>query len=179
MEASKQKEKSGDQEQRRQTPTISPSAPEKEMPRIKDQKREIIEGPEKPEEDNQKSRPGDDADTELTLILEQIGTYFTRQARNHDLEAISFSLRHLFSRVDFLYRQALPDLDQWVARTREEKGRETFLYQQVWLHLQTVNRTLDRMAPLCHLLSDVIECLLDTLDNEELWLRTFGSGRMR
>ncbi len=47
------------------------------------------------------------------------------------------------------------------------------MHQQIWLHLQAVNRTLDRMAPLCHLLSDVVECLLDTLDNEELWLRTF------
>lgn len=173
MEASKQKAKSGDQEQRRQAPIISPSVPEKEMPRIKDQQPEAMMGPEKPEESNKQPRPGDDADAELSIILEQIGTYFTRQARRHDLEAISFSLRHLFSRVDFLYRQALPDLDQWVARARDEKGRETFLNQQIWLHLQTVNRTLDRMAPLCHLLSDVIECLLDTLDNEELWLRTF------
>jgi hypothetical protein len=44
--------------------------------------------------------------------------------------------------------------------------------QRLWLQLQTINRTLDRMAPLCHLLSDTIECLLDTLDDEELWLRT-------
>jgi hypothetical protein len=115
--------------------------------------------------------PGSHADAELNVMLRQIEAYFIKQARSHDLEAISFSLRHLFSRVDFLYRQALPDLATWAAR--KEKGKETFLYQQIWLHLQAVNRTLDRMAPLCHLLSDVIECLLDTLDNEELWLRTF------
>lgn len=168
MEARKQKEKTGEQEQRQPAAIIAPAAPEKETPRIREQR-----ATEKPEEGNKRSEPGDDADSELTVMLKQIGTYFTSQARHHDLEAISFSLRHLFSRVDFLYRQALPDLDKWTTHEHVEKGRETFLNQQIWLHLQTVNRTLDRMAPLCHLLSDVIECLLDTLDNEELWLRTF------
>jgi hypothetical protein len=108
---------------------------------------------------------------ELEIMLTEIETYFLKQARHHDLEAICFTLRHLFSRVDFLYCQALPELGIWTSR--EDGEREIILSQQIWLHLQTVNRTLDRMAPLCHLLSDVIECLLETLDNEELWLRTF------
>src|SRR5581483_3500885 len=124
-----------------------------------------------PTEFTRQGEPGSDADAELDIMLTQIEVYFLKQARHHDLEAISFTLRHLFSRVDFLYRRALPDLDAWTSR--EERDREIFLHQQIWLHLQTVNRTLDRMAPLCHLLSDVIECLLETLDNEELWLRTF------
>ena len=170
-----QEKQASEKEQRRQATIIAPMAPERETPA-----EVTLEGDKARDEENKgepsntpHSQPGDDADTELTTMLKQIEAYFIRQARSHDLEAISFSLRHLFSRVDFLYRQALPNLEQWTIHTPEEKGRETFLHQQIWLHLQTVNRTLDRMAPLCHLLSDVIECLLDTLDNEEIWLRTF------
>ncbi|HEX7736390.1 MAG TPA: hypothetical protein VF458_16165 [Ktedonobacteraceae bacterium] len=178
MEASKQQEKQpGEKEQRSQATTIAPVAPERETPadvaleEEDDSQEEVKKRP--PEQPHAQSEPGDYADAELTTMLKQIGSYFTRQVRDHDLEAISFTLRHLFSRVDFLYRQALPDLERWTMHAPAEKARETFLNQQVWLHLQTVNRTLDRMAPLCHLLSDVIECLLDTLDNEEVWLRTF------
>ncbi|HEY3992592.1 MAG TPA: hypothetical protein VGM01_06885 [Ktedonobacteraceae bacterium] len=175
---SKQQEKrtkEQEQEQRRQATIIAPMAPERETPAevaLETEKTPGAENKDGPSSTSQ-SEPGDDADTELTIMLKQIEAYFISQARSHDLEAISFSLRHLFSRVDFLYRQALPNLEQWTIHTPEEKGRETFLHQQIWLHLQTVNRTLDRMAPLCHLLSDVIECLLDTLDNEDMWLRTF------
>jgi hypothetical protein len=177
MEASKQQEKQSDEtEVRHQAITIAPVAPEREIPpqgALEAKKASGEENEEKPESPNLLSEPGNDADAELTIMLTQIEAYFSREASSHDLEAISFSLRHLFSRVDFLYRQALPELEQWTTHASSEKNRETVLHQQVWLHLQTVNRTLDRMAPLCHLLSDVIECLLDTLDNEEVWLRTF------
>jgi hypothetical protein len=175
-EVSKQPEQINKKEPRRPATTIAPVAPEREIPAevaLRTEKAEGQTSEEKPVRSNAHSEPGDDADAELTIMLKQIEAYFTRPARGHDLEAISFSLRHLFSRVDFLYRQALPDLENWTTRAPLEKGRETFLNQQIWLHLQTINRTLDRMAPLCHLLSDVIECLLDTLDDEELWLRTF------
>lgn len=174
MEESRKEEQASDNDQRRQTATIAPTPPEREMPRVSREENKTTETPEEadaPTQERKRAAPGSDADEELGVMLEHIESYFTRQARSHDLEAISFSLRHLFSRVDFLYRQALPDLDSWTARA--ESGRETFLHQQIWLHLQAVNRTLDRMAPLCHLLSDVIECLLETLDNEDLWLRTF------
>jgi hypothetical protein len=168
MEKSRKEENADEQEQRRQTALLAPVAPERELPHVSAEKEKQ---PEVQAEKRKQPEPGSDADAELTLMLKQIEGYFTRQARNHDLEAISFSLRHLFSRVDFLYRQALPALNTWTSRATSEK--EMLLNQQIWLHLQEVNRTLDRMAPLCHLLSDVIECLLDTLDNEELWLRTF------
>lgn len=174
MEASKQqKEPVNPNEQRQQTGIVAPVAPERETPpevALETKKAENMGNEANPTPGHQCSEPGDEADAELTTMLKQIETSFPRQARPHDLEAISFSLRHLFNRVDFLYCQALPDLEQWT--TRSDAPR-TVLNQQIWLHLQTVNRTLDRMAPLCHLLSDVIECLLDTLDNEEVWLRTF------
>jgi hypothetical protein len=176
-EVSNQQEKqASEKEQRHQANIVAPVAPEREIPANAPLEAERVDSKEhekNPAYSSLQLDPGDHADTELTTMLKQIGAYFSGQAREHDLEAISFSLRHLFSRVDFLYRQALPELEHWTMQAPAEKGRETFLNQQVWLHLQMVNRTLDRMAPLCHLLSDVIECLLDTLDNEEVWLRTF------
>jgi hypothetical protein len=174
MAESRKEERTGEKEQKRQPSLVAPTPPEREMPRILSAETEKVraqEDTDAPTEYTRRAEPGSDADAELEIMLKQIEGYFLKRARHHDLEAISFTLRHLFSRVDFLYRQALPELDAWTAR--EERERETFVHQQIWLHLQTVNRTLDRMAPLCHLLSDVIECLLETLDNEELWLRTF------
>lgn len=168
MEKNSTEESTNPTEQVEQTTIVAPVAPERETPHALSEGAE--QAPLAEKEDHQPPKPGGDADTELNTMLEQIGRYFSQQASQHDLEAISFSLRHLFSRVDFLYRQALPELGGWTVRA--EKGKEAFIYQQTWLHLQAINRTLDRMAPLCHLLSDIIECLLDTLDNEELWLRT-------
>lgn len=189
MEASEQqKQQNGAVKKRHQATIVAPVAPEREIPaevtpEVEKMEKETpavekVESMEKheseiEEESRPRTPPGADADAELTIMLKQIEAYFTRHAGKHDLEAISFSLRHLFSRVDFLYRQALPDLEEWTARARAAQNHEPALYQQIWLHLQTINRTLDRMAPLCHLLSDVIECLLDTLDDEENWLRTF------
>lgn len=151
MEDSRRVERGDEKDATRQLITIAPGAPEKEMPRT-----EVWE-----------------AGTELAVILRQIETYFDGQAGNHNLEALSFSLRHLFGRVDSLYRQALPGLDISTGSQHTETGGGMLQRQQIWLQLQAINRTLDRMAPLCHLLSDVIECLLDTLDNEEIWLRPF------
>lgn len=174
MAESRKEDMMGEKEQKPQPAMLAPLPPEKELPRVLSTEAEKVRAREDagaPAGYSRQGKPGSDADAELELMLQQIELYFLKQARHHDLEAISFTLRHLFSRVDFLYRQALPELDAWTSR--EEREREIFLSQQIWLHLQTVNRTLDRMAPLCHLLSDVIECLLETLDNEELWLRTF------
>jgi hypothetical protein len=149
METGRQGGKIDEKNLARQVTIVAPSAPEKEMPRTAE------------------------PELELATILKQIETYFDKQAESHNLETLSFSLRHLFSRVDFLYRHALPGLDKSAANQQGKCSRDTLLQQQTWLQLQAINRTLDRMAPLCHLLSDVIECLLDTLDNEELWLSPF------
>ncbi|HET8844433.1 MAG TPA: hypothetical protein VFN35_23395 [Ktedonobacteraceae bacterium] len=162
MEESKPDEKADEEEQKRLVATIMPAAPEKEMPRAAAiHETQIIKDGTRPV-----------ADAELALMLKQIETYFGKQARNDDLEAMSFCLRHLFNRVDFLYCQALPDLDHPSRKEQGDYNQENLRRQRLWLQLQTINRTLDRMAPLCHLLSDVIECLLDTLDNEDIWLRT-------
>jgi len=86
-----------------------------------------------------------------------------------DLDAFSFSLNQLFRRVDFLYREALPGLGATTAPTitqeQELSLQDTLIRRQhIWSQLQAIMRTLNRLEPICHLLSDAIEGILDTLD---------------
>lgn len=99
----------------------------------------------------------------LAIILGQLVAYFTNRAQIDDLDVLSFSLHHLFCRVDFLYTSALPTLASWAAAAqgRSVPPEER---QHIWTQLQTINRTLDRMEPLCHLLSDSTECILESFD---------------
>ncbi|MGH2510051.1 MAG: hypothetical protein ACRDHZ_21950 [Ktedonobacteraceae bacterium] len=149
MEQSQQKVIIGKQSMVRQMTIIASNTPEKEPPGLT-----LMNG----------------AVAELMSMLQQIETYFDKRVGEHNLETLRFSLDHLFRRVDFLYREALPCLSE---RAASQLGEETFRRQQTWLQLQAVNRTMDRMTLLCHLLSDAVECLLDTLDNEDLWLCSF------
>jgi hypothetical protein len=99
----------------------------------------------------------------LAIILGQLVTYFTNRAQIDDLDVLSFSLHHLFCRVDFLYNNALPALAGWTA-TAQGRSVPPDARQHIWTQLQTINRTLDRMEPLCHLLSDSTECILESFD---------------
>jgi hypothetical protein len=104
----------------------------------------------------------------LAIILGQIVAYFTNRAQIDDLDVLSFSLHHLFCRVDFLYNSALPALATWTAAAQGRPVPQE-ARQHIWTQLQTINRTLDRMEPLCHLLSDSTECILESFDlNSEL-----------
>jgi len=169
---SRQEQVRSEKDQKRQMLTIAPQAPEKEMPEI------VVQEPEPMHEKNP-SRPVGDAEGELAILLKQIKGYFHQRTRNLDLEALQFSLTHLFSHVDLLYRQALPELNKWTSYEQNTATGDLLQRQKVWLQLQAINRALDRMAPVCHLLSDVIECLLDTLDHEELWLRAIDEEETR
>jgi hypothetical protein len=169
---SRQEQVRSEKDQKRQMLTIAPEAPEKETPEIVVQETELTL-------EKTQLKPAGDAERELAVILKQIRAYFNQRTRNLDLEALHFSLTHLFSHVDLLYRQALPELNKWTTYEQSATTGDMLQRQKVWLQLQAINRALDRMAPVCHLLSDVIECLLDTLDREELWLRTIDEEETR
>ncbi len=101
----------------------------------------------------------------LAIILGQLVTYFTNRAHIDDLDVLSFSLHHLFCRVDYLYNKALPTLASWTATTQARPTPpDARQRQHIWTQLQTINRALDRMEPLCHLLSDSTECILESFD---------------
>jgi hypothetical protein len=101
----------------------------------------------------------------LAIILGQLVAYFTNRAHIDDLDVLSFSLHHMFCRVDYLYNNTLPALASWTttrqARSVQPDARQR---QHIWMQLQTINRALDRMEPLCHLLSDSTECILENFD---------------
>jgi hypothetical protein len=101
----------------------------------------------------------------LAIILGQLVAYFTNRAHIDDLDVLSFSLHHLFCRVDYLYNSALPTLANWMATTQgRPMHTDARQRQHIWTQLQTINRALDRMEPLCHLLSDSTECILESFD---------------
>ncbi len=101
----------------------------------------------------------------LAIILGQLVAYFTNRAHIDDLDVLSFSLHHLFCRVDYLYNSALPALANWMATTQGRPMQTGARQRQhIWTQLQTINRALDRMEPLCHLLSDSTECILESFD---------------
>jgi hypothetical protein len=101
----------------------------------------------------------------LAIILGQLVAYFTNRAHIDDLDVLSFSLHHLFCRVDYLYNSALPTLANWMTTTQGRPMQpDARQRRHIWTQLQTINRTLDRMEPLCHLLSDSTECILESFD---------------
>ncbi len=127
----------------------------------------------------------------LSLILGQIATYFQHRTYADDIDVLSFSLRHLFCRIDYLYRTVLPDLLSVSSAPIAEESRfeDLLRHQHIWTKLRTIKYTLNRMEPLCNLLGDATECMLDVLDmtggatpaseeNEQEWMHTLSHERL-
>ena len=115
----------------------------------------------------------------LAVILGQLVACFSGHADVDDLDVLSFSLHHLFCRIDFLYRTVLPGLTKVSTSDNSVYARSTsaspsiaglapsddLLYRQcIWTQLQMIKHVLARMEPLCLLLSDSTACILDALD---------------
>ncbi len=135
----------------------------------------------------------------LALILGQVGSYFQQRTYADDIDVLSFSLYHLFCRVDYLYRTVLPDLLSVSSAPIAEESRfeDLLRHQHIWTKLRTIKYTLNRLEPLCNLLGDATECMLDVLDmtggetpaqknplspplseeNEQEWMHTLSQER--
>jgi hypothetical protein len=105
----------------------------------------------------------------IGVLLWQVLICLGHSTYTDDIDALSFSLNHLFRRVDFLYREALPGLGAATAPTITQEQdlslQDTLIRRQrIWSQLQAIIRTLNRLEPICHLLSDALEGILDTLD---------------
>jgi hypothetical protein len=107
----------------------------------------------------------------IAVLLGQVLICLGHSTYTDDIDALSFSLNHLFHRVDFLYREALPGIGATTTPTitqdqeQDPSLQDTLIRRQrIWSQLQAIMRTLNRLEPICHLLSDAIEGILDTLD---------------
>lgn len=102
----------------------------------------------------------------LAVILGQVVTYFNGRAQVDDMDGLGFSLHHLFCRIDMLYRFTLPDaLNGSTPSGERERSVEEFIQdQRIWTNLRAIKHALERMEPLCHLLSQATESMLDALD---------------
>lgn len=103
----------------------------------------------------------------LAVILGQLVAYFSGRANIDDMDVLGFSLHHLFCQVDVLYRVILPDvLHDSTAKEKPEQIIEEYIQDQhLWTQLRAIKHTLERLEPLCHLLSDATESILDALDS--------------
>ncbi len=111
----------------------------------------------------------DNAAAALTILLEHMTGYFRKRGDADDLDALVFSLRHLFGRVNDLYRFALPAVMESHAEPDHERSFTEILLlrQHLWTHLRSVKFAVSRIEPLCHLLNNASERLLDALDNTD------------
>jgi len=105
----------------------------------------------------------------IAVLLGQVQTCLGNSTYIDDIDALSFSLNQLFQRVDFLYRKALPGLGtttaSMITRDQELSLQDILIRRQrAWRQLQAITRVLNRLEPICHLLSDAIEGIFDSLD---------------
>lgn len=106
----------------------------------------------------------------LILMLDRLVGYFQQCADTDDRETLIFGLCHLFSHVDALYCETLPELSS-IIHTRPTvsaiKTRMAFRYA-LWTHLQQMQQHIERIESLCHLLNRTIPHLLSMLDTSDI-----------
>lgn len=102
------------------------------------------------------------ASTSLTLdaVLARLLTHFTGRATKQDVETLDFTLRQLFSATDTLYRVVLAEC---ITSNRQRAPQIDERYH-IWDQLQQIENLLERIEPLCYLLSNTISSLLDLLN---------------
>lgn len=101
----------------------------------------------------------------LSVILGQLVAYFSGRAHVDDMDVLGFSLHHLFCRIDLLYRSILPGIPDCSIPPDRQSPEESLQNQHVWTQLRAIKHSLERMEPLCHLLSDATASILDALDS--------------
>ncbi len=101
-------------------------------------------------------------DTSLIVddALERLLVYFTGRATVQDVETLDFTLRQLFSATDTLYRIVLAEC----MTSSSQKVPQIDMRYHIWDQLQQIENLLERIEPLCHLLSNTLSSLLDLLN---------------
>lgn len=101
----------------------------------------------------------------LSVILGQLVAYFSGRANVDDMDVLGFSLHHLFCRIDLLYRSILPAIPAGFVPLERQSPEGCLQNQHVWTQLRAIKHSLERMEPLCHLLSDATASILESLDS--------------
>jgi hypothetical protein len=100
----------------------------------------------------------------LDMLLEKLQRHFIGRASAQEVELLTFNLRYLFYAIDTLYGLCLPNLlpDTPVQAWSPEDAR--YIRYSIWQQFQEVERLLERVEPLCCLLSNVIVSLLEAIN---------------
>ena len=93
-------------------------------------------------------------------------SYCAERASAEDLDALSFSLHHMFCHIDVLYRLVIPELISVSPSPIPDKARLDGLlrHQHIWSKLISLKHILNRIEPLCSLMSDASESILAMFD---------------
>lgn len=139
---------------------------EQREPAAEDMQTEDEEGAEQQEASAEMRDDRGPAIEALSELLENVIGYFAGRANIDDIDALNFSLHHLFRQADYLYRVALPAILEIALIL---PGQQPFLdvirqEQHIWTHLRVVKFSISRVELLCHLLNSAVERLLDQLD---------------
>ncbi|GCE13900.1 hypothetical protein [Tengunoibacter tsumagoiensis] len=97
---------------------------------------------------------------ELNCLLDHIHTYLHDKARASDVQLLIISLRQLFEISDDLFRHILPGLHTTTIATMHEQ----LIRKRLWLQIHDLLRAIEKLSPLCRLLSEVTLSLIIALD---------------
>ncbi|HZR38892.1 MAG TPA: hypothetical protein VFB12_02165 [Ktedonobacteraceae bacterium] len=96
-----------------------------------------------------------------TAIFARLHNYLSGRTNANDQEILRFCLYQLFHSMDTLYQTALPQL---AASASHDTNSKVYLHYHTWHQLQHIQRVLERMESLCHLLNDTMNTVLNDLD---------------
>lgn len=115
------------------------------------------------------NRQYDTNTTWLPLISKQFRSYFGERVEREDLETLSFSLYHLFYRIDLLYLTTLPALMKCAAyKVQQTIPDDTIQHRHcIWTQLRILQSTLERIELFGHLLNDVAISILEALNTPD------------
>lgn len=116
---------------------------------------------------------------EIDDVLRRLGTFFSGRVSVADREMLSFCLRHIFYNVNQIYTLLLPELTKCSlgkASTEQKRLRihtlpmrnmpvqSLVIQYSIWSLLQEIEATLERLEPLCQLVTSATTNMLNELD---------------
>jgi hypothetical protein len=100
----------------------------------------------------------------LDMVLEKLQRLFIVRAPAQEVELLTFNLRYLFYAIDTLYGLCLPNLlPDTPVQARPPEDAQLVRYS-IWQQLLEVERLLERVEPLCCLLSNAIVSHLEAIN---------------
>ena len=109
--------------------------------------------------------------TTPSILYQTLYTTWPKQLEDDDLELLDISLYHLFYNLNLLLQEILPQLAEisaWAEATPQHLRHQQRQRHQIWLWLNEMKHRLERIEPLCQIITITITHLLTTVDTGTL-----------